>query len=238
MKVTTKDLPVARSARTAVTVAGWLCFASLVLPDVANAEQSRVSLIASRLARLQLPGEAQLAQRSDDAMKSIYGDVGQRVPKAVEGRIVLPPLMAATTETDEIGNGRVPDDFRGEAKTPEQPLPESGADRGFTPSWTLRPWAAPNTFSYPLYFEDRMLERHGHKRFGHFQPLAAGVRFFSTFPMLPYVMTVRPAHDARYSLGYYRAGSPAPLFLQRPPYERKAAITQAAAIAGGIIAFP
>ena len=83
-----------------------------------------------------------------------------------------------------------------------------------------------------------MLERHGHERCGHLQPLASGARFFATVPMLPYLMTVREPCDCEYTLGYYRPGSSVPAMLQRPPYERHALIIESAAVAGAIIAFP
>ena len=179
-----------------------------------------------------------LGADSDPVGRSIFGERSGRLPSVVDGRFQLPPLMAATTETKNIGNGRLPDGFREDDSTPLEPLPESGAERGFDNVWTAREWAAPNTFANPRYFEDRMLERHGHQRWGHLQPLASGARFFATVPMLPYLMTVKPPCEAEYSLGHFRAGSRAPAMLQRPPYERRAALVEGAAIAGGIIALP
>ena len=83
-----------------------------------------------------------------------------------------------------------------------------------------------------------MLERHGQEHDSHLQPLVSGARFFATVPMLPYLMVVRDPFDCESTLGYYRSGSCAPMMLQRPPYERRAAIGEAAAIAATIIAFP
>ncbi|MEM9643890.1 MAG: hypothetical protein AAF989_02755 [Planctomycetota bacterium] len=170
--------------------------------------------------------------------RSIYGDVNDRLPVVENGRFILPALMAATTDQSGIGNGKLPTDFRDGTDEEVVALPESLFDRGLPASWTVRNWAAPNTFSLPRYFEDRMLERHGHERFPYLQPLASGVRFFSTIPMLPYLATVRPPCECEYTLGYYRTGSCAPVMLQRPPYERRAVIAEAAAIAGASIALP
>ncbi len=99
-------------------------------------------------------------------------------------------------------------------------------------------WAASNTFSYPLYFEDRMLERHGQNRWGYLQPAMSGVRFFSTVPMLPYLMTVNKPCDCEYKLGHYRAGTCAPTMIQRPPLERRAVVAEALFLGGGIAIFP
>jgi hypothetical protein len=83
-----------------------------------------------------------------------------------------------------------------------------------------------------------MLERHGQERFGHLQPLASGVRFLATFPMMPYLMTVSEPCECEYTLGYYRSGSCTPALIQRPPYERRAMVMEALVSSGLIIAVP
>ncbi len=169
---------------------------------------------------------------------SIFGGDAERSPTVRSGRFELPPLMVATTQTTEIGNGRIPDGFRGEDAQLLAALPESGLQRGVDWDWTVRDWAAPNTFSHPRFFEDRMLERHGHERYPYLQPLASGARFFATIPMLPYLAAVRNPCDCEYSLGYYRTGSCAPALKQRPPYERKAVLAEAAAVATAALVLP
>lgn len=166
-----------------------------------------------------------------------------RYPEVEQGRFVLPPIRAVSTDQKPIGNGRIPETVRAGDELKMIALPEDGTERvaysgeGVWPE-LIRPWAAPNTFSHPLYFEDRMLERHGHERWGCFQPLASGTRFFATLPMLPYLSTVQSPCEIVYTKGYYRAGSPTPKFIQRPPLERRAVIVEAAAISGAIIALP
>lgn len=160
------------------------------------------------------------------------------VPQLVGGRFQLPPLGVETTATDEVGNGRLPDSFREESPIVYQPLPESAGARVPTWNWSIAEWAAPETFSYPLYFEDRMLERHGHLRFGHLQPAAAATRFVGSAIMLPYLATIDPPCDCDYTLGYLRSGSCAPPLLQRPPYECRAAIAEAVWLGGAIAIFP
>lgn len=174
-----------------------------------------------------------------DSGKSILGEENvSRQPRYEAGRIALPPLMAPSIATDTIGNGRTPEGFRESEDQLVQKLPESPAERGESWNWTIGEWAAANTFSHPRYFEDRMLERHGQERDSHLQPLVSGARFFATVPMLPYLMIVRDPFDCESTLGYYRSGSCVPIMLQRPPYERRAVIGEAAAIAATSIAFP
>lgn len=167
---------------------------------------------------------------------SIFGEDRTAV---IEGKkLIIPALIAPTTDVSQIGNRNLPKDFGGENLTARIPLPEGFADR--EPEWALTAyfWQAPNTFSHPLYFEEVMLERHGHERYRALQPMISGAKFFATLPMLPYLMTVQPACDFDYHLGYFRPGSCAPPLLQRPPYERRAAINQAAATAGAFLAIP
>ncbi|MGB7329039.1 MAG: hypothetical protein WBD31_29430 [Rubripirellula sp.] len=182
-------------------------------------------------------------KKASKSAKKIDDDLGfaadqEALPKVVDGRFVIPPLTARSTDFADVGNGKTPDGFRAAEDRPLQLLPESGAQRGGDWAWSIADWAAPNTYSYPRYFEDRMLERHGHERFGYAQPLASGVRFFATMPMLPYLMAIKHPCDCEYTLGYHRPGSCAPRTLQRPPWDRRAVIAETAAVATGIIAIP
>jgi hypothetical protein len=99
-------------------------------------------------------------------------------------------------------------------------------------------WVASDLCYRPLYFEDAMLERHGQSRHGLVQPLASGARFFLTVPVLPYAMVVNPPHPAQSALGHYRAGSGAPLLLQRPPLQADASVVEAATWVGLIFLIP
>jgi hypothetical protein len=144
----------------------------------------------------------------------------------------LPTIAAPTTSKEQIGNGETPSGFRSGTVPQVMPLPESGADRGGMPwAWTVSHWAAADTFSHPLYFEDRMLERHGHRRFPHLQPMISGGRFAAQAFLLPYLVALHHPSECHYSLGYYRAGDCVPAFFQRPPWKRKAAVAQAVSTA-------
>jgi len=181
----------------------------------------------------------------DEDDRGVFAEpfIEERLPEILGGRFVLPPIRAVSIDQKPIGNGRVPESLNAGEELPLVALPEDGYSRlmlaggGVWPQ-LIRPWAAPNTYSHPLYFEDRMLERHGHERWGCWQPLASGTRFFTTLPMLPYLATIQEPCDIVYSKGYYRAGSPVPKLWQRPPLERRAVIVGAAAVATGFIAIP
>ncbi|WP_037229359.1 hypothetical protein [Rhodopirellula baltica] len=187
--------------------------------------------------RDEIVADAKEEEKDEDGLFS-QPFISERLPNVTGGRIVLPSLRAVSLDTSTIGNGRLPDDFDSTEDVAAIALPEEPFARGMVAAGAVLPWAAPNTYSHPLYFEDRMLERHGHERWGCMQPIAAGARFFTTIPMLPYLATIQEPCDIVYSKGYYRAGSSAPCVMQRPPLERRAVVVEAAAIAGGIIALP
>jgi hypothetical protein len=172
-----------------------------------------------------------------EAVQSIY-DEKTRIPSVEEGRLVLPIISALTTNTSEIGNGSTPKEFREDSSAPVNDLPESGYDRDQQWGPSQYQFTAANTFSHPRYFEDRMLERHGYERFPYLQPFVGGARFFTTVPMLPYLMTIQNPCEIESQLGYFRPGSAVAPYIQRPPYQRDAVVVEAAAVAGGFIAIP
>lgn len=184
------------------------------------------------------PSERPESSDSQSTTDRSSGPPERAVPSIVDGRFVMPPLSVATLDTDTVGNGRRPETFRSARQTPRMPLPESALDRSILWNPMLRTWAASGNFSNPLYFEDRMLERHGQSRWGYLQPLASGVRFFSTAALLPYLASIQPPCQCRYTLGYYRSGLCTPAFVQRPPWDREALTAQSISTAAGLWIFP
>lgn len=71
-------------------------------------------------------------------------------------------------------------------------------------------WSATRLCHRPLYFEQVNVERYGYTVSPVLQPAISGAHFFLTIPVLPYKMVVQPPRECIYTLGYYRAGSPAP----------------------------
>lgn len=71
---------------------------------------------------------------------------------------------------------------------------------------TLYFWQASNMAHQPLYFEQAYVERYGYN-YGRLQPVASGVQFFGTVPLLPLKCTVRRPGECVWTLGYGRPGS-------------------------------
>ncbi len=124
-------------------------------------------------------------------------------------------------------------------------LPESAADKqqklaflGRGASDKCVHWHPSEICHYPLRFEEPMLERHGHVRFGCWQPLASGAKFFATIPLIPYLHSLRPSCEPVYAFGSYRPGSCAPLLRETLPYDQRAAVTEALTLAGFFWAMP
>lgn len=124
-------------------------------------------------------------------------------------------------------------------------VPESAADKrgqqtayGRLAAYKCVHWQPSNICHFPLRYEETMLERHGHVRFGCWQPLVSGVRFFATIPLLPYLNTLRPAHEPVYALGNYRPGTCAPLLRDSLPYDKHAAVVETMAAASFFWAMP
>jgi len=135
--------------------------------------------------------------------------------------IRLPTLMIPNTSLRDIGTKSTPEDLVAGRLPGIINLP-FGSDR--YGSWAIgtKTWIAPIFCHQPTYFEDTMLESHGHERFPCVQPLVSGARFYSGIAFLPYLSYLNP--PLRYSPSYdhYRPGSSAPALRQRAPYDRGA----------------
>lgn len=225
--------PTKRRSKLSLAIA-LACVASTQGAGPALAENNSTVVLTS--ARLVQP----FSDADDSRLggSSIFGGQ-ERLPTVSDNkRLQLPPISAATTARAEIGNGSMPESLIGAPENSQTALPEQIAERDAAWAWSTYCFSAPNTFSNPLYFEDVMLERHGHERFPAIQPAVSGVRFFATVPMLPYLMAVRPPCECEYKMGHFRAGDCVHPYLQRPPYERKAVVVQGLATAGVAVGLP
>jgi hypothetical protein len=155
----------------------------------------------------------------------------------MQNRELTLQVYAVSTSEKGIGTGLVPES--GRMKKDKVYLP-TGASRGM--QYTHVCWRASNIRHFPLYFEDAMLERHGHTRcflgYEVAQSFVSGAKFFGTIPLLPYLGTLRPRHDCVYALGHYRPGSCAPCLRDNIPYDAKAAIVESASAAAFFWAVP
>ncbi len=149
-------------------------------------------------------------------------------------RILNSGIRVSDVSTSQIGNGVVPPD--GVLPGEQQIALPDGISRGA--SWKCVHWAPSSICHYPLYFEDAMLERHGHEKFCRLQPLISGAKFFAAMPLLPYKQVLQGPAEPVYVLGNYRAGSPAPALRQRLPWDRNAAAVEALSIGGLFWAAP
>lgn len=147
----------------------------------------------------------------------------QAAPTLGEGKqpIILPPLPTRNLSLADIGTGKLPDDLVEGRLPPTQSLPY-GPDRQYGLVGLQKNWTAPVFCHQPLYFEDTMLERHGHERFPKLTPMLSGVRFFTGVATLPYqAYLYRPLVDHP-NTGHYRPGSAAPGIRERAPYDKGA----------------
>jgi len=144
----------------------------------------------------------------------------------LQSRALSTRILAVNVSMQDLGTGLLPEGSDRNNQLQPILLP-TGYERGA--AYKVVQWQPSMICHYPLYFEDAMLERHGHVRFGCFQSLAAGAKFFGTLPLLPYLHTLKPKHECQYALGHYRAGSQAPLVRDHLPWDRKAAVVEALA---------
>lgn len=99
-------------------------------------------------------------------------------------------------------------------------------------------WEASNMHSNPLYFEDVSLERYGHTHRPLVQPFVSVGKFGAQLFGLPYQMTLHPARECIYPLGYYKPGECAPRLIYQVPLNAKAAAATAGFYTGAILALP
>jgi hypothetical protein len=99
-------------------------------------------------------------------------------------------------------------------------------------------WTASGLCAKPAYFTDVHLERYGHTWSPLFQPLVSAGHFFLSVPALPYAIGLYPPNECVYTLGYYRAGSCAPHYLDPFPISVRAAMMEAGAAVGLVYLIP
>ena len=137
--------------------------------------------------------------------------------------------------TKTIGTGVLPEDTAAK-RAASSTLLLDGQSRGIVAKHVN--WRPASICHLPLYFEDAMLERHGHVRWGCAQPLASGVKFVTTIPLLPYITTLQPPCEPRYTLGHFRPGSCAPALKDHLPWDRRAAAVEVVSLGAFFWAAP
>lgn len=157
--------------------------------------------------------------------------------KDKKGFIELAPLSVPNTNTQGIGTGVRPEDVTVDRLPASQQLPAGETRIG---DWGLQSklWVPGGFCHQPLYYEDPMLERHGHVRFPHMQPVVSGVRFFGTIPLMPYLVTLRHPLEEVHTLGAYRPGTAAPVLRYRAHYDPIALRNEVIAAGATAVALP
>jgi len=99
-------------------------------------------------------------------------------------------------------------------------------------------WEPPQAYYYPLYFQDPVLERYGHKYPFPIQPIVSNARFAAQFLLMPYQMAITPPWEMHTALGWYRPGDVTPRLHYQFPLSGKAALVEAATVTGFYFLIP
>ena len=226
--------------KPALIEAYYLELPATKLEDETSPSDSPQSLKAvdANLSKVETTTSQDDAKTSKDEKSESSKDKNQDALAPMQNRALNIRVQATSINSQKIGTGLIPTPSSSRT-TPQIPLP-TGASRGMVHTHVY--WEASNIQHNPLYFEDAMLERHGHKRsfcgYDVAQSMISGVKFFATIPLLPYHETLRPKHSCVYALGNYRAGSGAPCLRDNIPYDSKAAIVESASAAAFFWAIP
>jgi hypothetical protein len=192
--------------------------------------------------------EAALAEQPPESPEIKPLEIKPLEIKPLDSKIVEPPsvprskeplrvkaLQTPNTSLAGIGTETTPEDATEGRLPPPVPLP-FGPDREAGWSVKTKNWVAPAYCHQPTYYEDVMLEHHGHERCPPMQPILSGARFYSGIFFTPYLAYMRPPLKDIPNTGHYRPGSCAPAIRQRAPYDPGALKFQAAATATGVLA--
>lgn len=166
---------------------------------------------------------AQDAQPSpSDAKPQAEVDSGESLTP-VQGRGFNRVATAVDISQDGIGTGILPEPAEQDIVAEQQWLPD-GMARGA--AFKCVHWRPSMICHQPLYYQEIMLERHGHDRWGLLQPIASGVRFYSTIGLIPYLSVLRAPCENYYALGHYRAGTCVPKLRDHLPWDKRAAAVE------------
>ncbi len=142
-------------------------------------------------------------------------------------------LAIPNTSVAGIGTSQIPPDST-QGRLPEPiPLPY-GPDRPEGWTYSSKQWIAPVFFHQPTYYEDIMLENHGHERHPTLQPMISGARFYTGLFLTPYFYCINGPLEDVASVGRYRPGTSAPGLRQRPVYNPHAIGAQAVSAGTGV----
>jgi hypothetical protein len=143
------------------------------------------------------------------------------------------PLSLPNTSVVGVGTNQIPADLT-QGRLPAAIQLPYGPDREGGWSYSAKGWIPPVYCHQPTYYEDTMLENHGHERHPHLQPMLSGTRFYTGLFFTPYLYCLHGPLEDLSSAGRYRPGTAAPGLRQRAPYDPYAIGTQAVSTGAGI----
>lgn len=213
--------------------AGGILFGAdvLCIGNSANAQELAFQkpLPQKSLVQLSQPAATQTPSPIAAAPEMRPSDPGEPQEILRAGSLRIPNTSVVGVGTTQLPadstQGRLPDPI---------PLPY-GPDRQEGWVYSSKRWVPPVFCHQPTYYEDQMLENHGHERFPALQPMVSGARFYTGLFLTPYFYTIRGPFEDISSVGRYRPGSVAPALRQRPPYDPHAIGTQALSTGSGVL---
>jgi hypothetical protein len=152
-----------------------------------------------------------------------------------EGRRPFRPITRVTIDA-ALPPGVLPGQPGTEIAGPPPAPPLEFVDPRLWGGWaeTDFQWSSTALCHRPLYFEQVNVERYGYTVSPLLQPAISGAHFFLTIPALPYKLVAQPPRECVYTLGYYRAGSPAPRRWHHAPWD-PTALTAEGLVATGLV---
>lgn len=153
----------------------------------------------------------------------------------LQNRELTTEVNVVNVSLDGIGTGVLSEGAFEEQRVAPMALPD-GIMRGASAKCVH--WRPSLIAHHPLIFEDAVLERHGHTRWGHLEPIASGAKFYAAILLHPYLNTLNRPWECQYALGHYRPGTCAPVLKNHLPYDARAAAVQGLSTAGLFWAAP
>ena len=226
---------VAHASLALLLIGSGTGFAQVTLAQATLIEQTPVDLPSEKRPGDQEPLDSIPPKLDDPKLDgSTKIEESPSIPRSKEP-LRVGSLSIPNTSIAGIGTGTTPEDATDGRLPDPMPLPY-GPDREAGWSVKTKHWVAPVYCHQPTYYEDVMLEHHGHERCVVLQPVLSGARFYTGIFFTPYLATLRPPLQDIPSTGHYRPGSCAPALRQRAPYDPTAMKVQAAATAAGVVA--
>lgn len=215
------SVPVAAGTLTSSRTLGALIQEALAVQEDASASDSTRE--SEDDSEPESETESDAGEESEDA-----ADSGESLAPLQNRKLAI-TVRVVDTSIEGIGTGAIPEGAFRERQLDPIVLPD-GMARGASAKCVH--WRPSLIQHHPLIFEDAMLERHGHSRWGHFEPVASGGKFFAAIALHPYLNTLNRPWDCQYALGHYRPGTCAPTLKNSIPYDRRAATVQGLTLGG------